>query len=81
MLEDLHRFGRGFLQRDASVRELWSDRQNCFHNVSLNLMYQLRELGSYILRDTPETISRLLLKFENCLSDLGVSDSLGRGVR
>ena len=34
VLEDLHRFLRGFLQRDASMRALWSDRQNCSHNVS-----------------------------------------------
>ena len=34
MLEDLHRFQRGFLQRDASMRALWSDRPNCSHNVS-----------------------------------------------
>ena len=25
---------RGFLQRDASTRALWSDKQNCSHNVS-----------------------------------------------
>ena len=34
VLEDLHRFQRGFLQRDASMRALWSDRPNCSHNVS-----------------------------------------------
>ena len=33
MLEDYHRFLRGFLQRDASMRALWSDRPNCSHNV------------------------------------------------
>ena len=35
VLEDLHRFQRGFLQRDASMRALWSDRPNCSHNVCL----------------------------------------------
>ena len=34
MLEDLHRFSKEFLQRDASMRALWSDRHNCSHNVS-----------------------------------------------
>ena len=34
MLEDLHRLLRGFLQKGASMRALWSDRQNCSHNVS-----------------------------------------------
>ena len=34
MLEELHRFLRGFLHRDASMRALWSDRPNCSHNVS-----------------------------------------------
>ena len=34
VLEALHRFLRGFLQRGASMRALWSDRQNCSHNVS-----------------------------------------------
>ena len=34
VLEDLHRFWRGFLQRDASMRALWSDRPNCSHNLS-----------------------------------------------
>ena len=33
-LEDLHRFWRGFLQRDASLRALWSDWPNCSHSVS-----------------------------------------------
>ena len=37
MLEDLHRFNRDFLQRDAFMRALWSDRQNCSHNVSQNV--------------------------------------------
>ena len=27
VLEDLHRFKRGFLQRDGSMRALWPDRQ------------------------------------------------------
>ena len=34
VFEALHRFERGFLQRDASMRALWSDRPNCSHNVS-----------------------------------------------
>ena len=35
MLEDLHRvFKEVFLQRDASMRALWSDRPKCSHNVS-----------------------------------------------
>ena len=29
-------FKWGFLQRDESMRELWSDRQSCSHNVSQN---------------------------------------------
>ena len=33
-LGDLQRFSRGFLQRDASMRALWSDRQNCSHSMS-----------------------------------------------
>ena len=37
VLEDLHKFYRGFLQRDASLRALWSDRPNCSHNVSQKL--------------------------------------------
>ena len=32
--EDSYRFYMGFLQRDASMRALWSDRQNCSHSVS-----------------------------------------------
>ena len=34
VLEGLHRFSRGFRQKDASMRALWSDRSNCSHNVS-----------------------------------------------
>ena len=34
VLEDLHRFWRGFLQRDASMRALCSHRPNCSHSVS-----------------------------------------------
>ena len=34
VLEDLHKFWRGFLQRDASMRALCSHRPNCSHSVS-----------------------------------------------
>ena len=34
VLEGLHWFQRGFLQRDASTRALWSDTQTCSQNVS-----------------------------------------------
>ena len=37
MLEDLHRLYRGFLQRDASMRAPWSDRQNSSPNMSQNV--------------------------------------------
>ena len=32
VLAEKHRFYRGFLQRDASMRAVWSDRQNCSQN-------------------------------------------------
>ena len=39
MLEDDHRFSREFLQRDASMRPLWSDRQialiTCLNNLNV----------------------------------------------
>ena len=35
--EDFRTFQRGFLPRDASMRALWSSRQNCSHNVSQKL--------------------------------------------
>ena len=37
MLEDLHRFYCGFFPRDAPMRALRSDRQDCSHNVSENV--------------------------------------------
>ena len=52
VLEEFHRFLRGFLQRDASMRALWSDRQNCSHNVSqkvkrIRRLSDLSLLGSH----------------------------------
>ena len=35
VLEDEQRFQRGFLQRNASMRALWSDKQNCSHPKNL----------------------------------------------
>ena len=46
VLEDLHRFLRGFLQRDASMRALWSDRPNCSHNVSQKVK-RIRRVSDY----------------------------------
>ena len=52
MLEDLHRFLRGFLQRDASMRALWSDRPNCSHNVSQKVK-RIRHLNSFWTKKSP----------------------------
>ena len=47
VFEALHRFWRGFLQRDASMRALWSDRPNCSHNVSQKVKLGTGKRGHY----------------------------------
>ena len=59
VLEDSYRFYRGFLQRDASMRALWSDRKNCSHNVSQKVksIKRLSEQGLSVLRSSLKSVT------------------------
>ena len=52
-----HTFQRGFLPRDASMRALWSSRQNCSHNVSQKLK-RIRRFSECQRNILPEFRSR-----------------------
>ena len=54
-----------FLQREASMRALWSDRQNCSHNVSQKVK-RIRRLSENVHKtaETPtEKLSKIKLAF------------------
>ena len=63
-------FKRRFLQRDASMRALWSDRPNCSHNVSQKLerirrFSDLFEFSREILREIWREFCRIFSDTQN----------------